>query len=189
MSLVVVTAPAYEPISLQEAKDHLRVTGTDDDALIESKVTAVRMAVEDFLRRRLVTQTLDWRFDAFPDADCLETPVPIQSVTSIAYTDTAGDLQTWSTALYEVDVYAEPGRIAPVYGETWPFTQPMLNAIAIRIVAGYGTPPSVPRPIVEAMLLLLGSAYEHREETITGTIVATLPAAKSLLWNHRLWTP
>lgn len=189
MSLTVFAAPAAEPISLQEAKDHLSVDGTDHDALIESKITAVRQAVEDFLRRRLVTQTLDWRLDEFPDSYLLETPVPIQSLSSIAYVDTDGAAQTLASALYQVDAYSVPGRIMPAYGEVWPSIRDQLNAVTIRIVAGYGNPPAVPRPIVEAMLLYLGAAYANREQVITGMTVATIPTAENLLWPHRLWVP
>lgn len=185
MSLAIVTQPAAEPISLEEAKDHLRVTGTDDDARIEPKIVAIRQWTEEFLRRRLVTQTLDWRFDFFP-ADEFDFPVgPIQSVTSISYVDTAGATQVLSASLYQADLYAEPGRLAPAFAQVWPSTREQFNAVTVRCVAGYGDPPLVPRPIIAAMLMLLDASYDCEGEAE----VKTTPAAMRCLWPFRLWVP
>ena len=40
MSLTILSPPAQEPVSLQEAKDHLRITHTDEDAVIGALIAA-----------------------------------------------------------------------------------------------------------------------------------------------------
>lgn len=45
---------AVEPVTLDEAKKHLRVEFNDDDALIEGLIVAARQWAEDFLNRSLV---------------------------------------------------------------------------------------------------------------------------------------
>ena len=75
MALVEVTPPAVEPLTLQEAKDHLRVDHTDDDSLIDPMIKTARMYAEGKTRRALITQTWDWLLDSFP-AWTLTVPMP-----------------------------------------------------------------------------------------------------------------
>jgi uncharacterized phiE125 gp8 family phage protein len=196
-SLVRTLAPVLEPLTLTEVKDHLRVDTTDEDALIEGLIDAAVAHIDGadgWLGRALVTQTWEWRLDRFPWgnnwADALRVPLPpLQSVTSIEYVDTAGVTQTWSDTLYKVDTSKEPGRIAPVYGETWPLTRDEIAAVTVTFIAGYGAnPQDVPAAIRSALLLLIGNWYTFREPTITGTIVARLPmGVEALLMPHRVW--
>jgi uncharacterized phiE125 gp8 family phage protein len=67
MSLTLVTKPTHEPISVDIAKSHLRVTTNNDDVYIEQLIKEVRTWTEGFLRRALITQTWDWKMDdGFP---------------------------------------------------------------------------------------------------------------------------
>lgn len=50
-------APAEEPVTLAEAKAHLRVSGTDEDAYIDALVKAARGRAESLTRRQLITAT------------------------------------------------------------------------------------------------------------------------------------
>jgi uncharacterized phiE125 gp8 family phage protein len=68
MPLQLVTAPAGEPITLLEAKQHLRVDVDDDDALIGSLITAARQAAETLTGRQLMTARWRLVLDAFPGA-------------------------------------------------------------------------------------------------------------------------
>jgi peptide/nickel transport system permease protein len=52
------TAPASEPITLTEAKAHLRVDFDDDDTLITAMIAAARGYVEEHCNRALLTQTV-----------------------------------------------------------------------------------------------------------------------------------
>ena len=126
MSLFLVTAPTKEPVSLADAKTHLRVDVDDENDLIASLIVAAREYVETFTHRALVTQTWDLKLDQFPcrgEAIWLPKP-PASSVTSITYTATDGTSTTWSSALYTTDLPTGPtarmGRITPAYGEYLP---------------------------------------------------------------------
>lgn len=195
MSLTRTLAPTLEPLTLQEAKDHLRVETTDEDSLIEPWIAAVTEHVEGrdgWLGRVLLTQTWEWRLDRFPigAATPLKVPLPpLQSVTSIQYVDTAGATQTWSSALYTVDSSSEPGRIVPAFGETYPLTQAVIDAVTVTFVAGYGEDPQdVPGPIRSAMLLMIGDLFRFRETVAVGATVMELPfATRSLLAPYRIW--
>lgn len=62
----IVTLPDTEPVSLVQAKLHLRVDTTADDLLISSLIVAARQYAEQVTWRALVTQTWTAVFDRFP---------------------------------------------------------------------------------------------------------------------------
>lgn len=68
MSLVLVTAPVAEPITIAQARLHLKVseTGTDIDAKIMACVAAAREMAENDTRRKLITQQWKLILDVFP---------------------------------------------------------------------------------------------------------------------------
>lgn len=176
MALSLFAAPATEPVSLEEAKDHLRVTIGDDDALIDNLIVAAREHVETYTQRALITQTWDLKLETFCDpayfdgASVWLPKPPVSSITSITYVDLNGDSQTWSTDDWDSDLPSGPkatkGRIYPVYGESYPSIRVQPNAVTIRFVCGYGTAGEVPASLKAGMLLLIGSWYQHREQVM-----------------------
>jgi hypothetical protein len=74
----------------------------------------------------------------------VELPYPrLQTVDEIKYIDRANVLQTLDPTTYQVDAESEPGRIAPITTQIWPFTElsllaPALNAITLKFTCGYG---------------------------------------------------
>jgi len=66
MGLKLTTAPAVEPVTLAQAKAHMRVDIADDDALITNLITAARADAENVCRRAFVTQKWDLYLDSFP---------------------------------------------------------------------------------------------------------------------------
>jgi uncharacterized phiE125 gp8 family phage protein len=184
MALTLITPPTVEPISLEEAKAHLRVIDSDDDAMIEIYIRAAREYMEGpygFLGRALVTQTWQLTLDAFPDNEIKIPLPPLQSISNVYYDDADGDETTLSPDDYYVDSASEPGWIVPV--AEWPTTLDAINAVRINFVAGYapdtGQSPTdytanIPFNIKAALLLMIGNMYEHREEN-SETSLSRLP--------------
>ena len=116
---------------------------------------------------------------------------PLQSLTSITYTDDAGATGTVAAANYVVDADSEPGRLALAAGGSWPgITLRAIAGVKLRFVAGYGDDPEdVPQGYKQAMLLLVGHWYENREAVIsTGAIPKGLSlAVDALLMVDRNW--
>jgi uncharacterized phiE125 gp8 family phage protein len=195
----VITAPAAEPITLEEAKAHLRVLDTDQDTGITAMIVAAREWAEQVTWRALITQTLEVYLDSFPcfyvrnqtwpryagdTQGHIVLPRPrLQSVTSVKYIDEDGDEQTLSSDKYHVDTKAEPGTISLVSGETWPTTKELHpQPVTVKYVAGYGDNASdVPQPIKSAMLLRITDLYEFRGEKVAGTAMSTSKAVEALL--------
>jgi uncharacterized phiE125 gp8 family phage protein len=61
MSAILLTAPAVEPVSLDEARAFLRVEHSDDDEVIAALTAGARIHVEAATRRGLIMQS--WRLD------------------------------------------------------------------------------------------------------------------------------
>lgn len=187
MSLSLVTAPGAEPVTLQEAKDHLRVDGDIDDALISALITAAREHIDGrdgWLGRAICTQTWDCHFDAFPSGDSIALPIaPIQSVTSVKYIDTDGVQQTFSSDNYALgaDLDWSP-RVILGWGKSWPSIRAVPDAVTVRVVAGYA---SVPKPICQAILLLVGHLYENREASSPVAMHEVPFAVSALLAPYR----
>lgn len=176
MGFVVTTQPSVEPITLQEAKDHLRVDSTDEDALISELIKTARQYVEQ-ITRPLITQSQTLYADCFDGV--MELKPNLQSITSIGYTDTNGDPQT--VASYQVNTASIIGTVQPAYDASWPSTQASVNAVQIEFVTGYGLAADVPAPIKAAMLLLIGHWYQNRESVMVGVSVTDTPMAVDML--------
>lgn len=163
MGLTLITEPTVEPVTLAEAKTHLRITGTDHDTLITALIVAARQYLEDVKTgRAFITQTWDLTMDSFPA--CILVPFPpLQSVTSLKYYDTDGTEQTWDASNYRVDIASEPGRITPAYGVVWPSVRRQTGTITVRFVAGYGLAAAVPENVKHLVKLLIGTWFEYPE--------------------------
>lgn len=183
MALICVTEPVVEPVTLAEAKLHMRVDVADDDTLIAALVKTAREYIELITRPRVAMVTQTWRYvaDTFPRGDTLELrPWPLQSITSISYTDIEGATATIASTEYLVDTASSPGRLRLKSAAVWPSaTLAELNGLRIEFVAGYGdTGASVPAALRQAILLLVSQWYENRElSLITGAIPKEMPFA------------
>lgn len=192
MKATIVTPATTEPVSVQEAKEHLRVDGSDEDAYIGSKISEAREDVEDWTRRAIMTQTWDYSLDAFPkDKDYIELPFGnLQSLTSVKYKGTDGAETTMTvTTDYLLETNGEQhGRIVLPYGETWPTdTLYPSNPITIRFVCGWTTAALVPGKIKAAIKMIVADLYESRGESVIGQTVVENKVVERLLASERLW--
>lgn len=193
MSLKVITQPASEPVSLQEAKLHLRVIATasdtaahPEDDLIKSLITAARETVENETGRALMTQTLELGIDCFVGVVKLPRP-PLVSVTSVKYTDFDGSEQTLAPGFYTVNDYTEPAQIMPAPGVWLSGVPGAPNSVRIRYQAGYTSAALVPAAIKSWMLLRIGTLYASREDVSAGVSLAELPYVDRLLDAYRTY--
>jgi uncharacterized phiE125 gp8 family phage protein len=161
-----------------------------EDNLLSVLITAAREYCEGYTGRALATQTIEAYLDEFPCGDCIELPrPPLQSVTSVKYTDSAGTETTMTvTTQYLVDADSDVGRIVLPYGVSWPsFTEYPVNPIKIKYVCGYYASNLIPKSIKQAMLLLIGHWYANREAVLTGSISKEIEfAVKALLSMYRV---
>lgn len=137
MSLIV--APRAEPIHLDEAKSQARIDITEDDTRVERLIASARRYAEQHTRRAFVTQQRKYVLDGFPPVICLPAS-PLQRVAAIEYVDADGATQTLASSKYRVDAESDTPRITPAFGESWPITRDVVNAVTVKYWAGYATP-------------------------------------------------
>ncbi|OQY26232.1 MAG: hypothetical protein B6244_14130 [Candidatus Cloacimonetes bacterium 4572_55] len=133
----ITNEPTVEPVSLTEAKLHLRVDHNDDDVLIAGLIQSARQSCENYEGKSYCVRTYTLKMDSLFDV-CLPYP-PLISVDSITYIDDDGDTQTLSTDIYDIDTHSDPGYIYLAYNQTWPMTRSELNAVTITYKSGYMT--------------------------------------------------
>lgn len=193
MALILITPPILDPITLEDAKLHLRVDTSDDDTLILDEIKTARRDVEAMSLHALITQTWDLFLDAFPAALSITLPLPpLQSVTGVFYTPDGGSEQTFAAANYIVDINSTPGRIylkTTTGGGTgaWPGDILLpIQGVRIRFICGFGDNPSdVDERLVQAVKLMVGHYYENREGVLVGQGASAmlLPQGVSSLCN------
>lgn len=183
MEYLIATAPSTEPVSVADAKLHIRaITGdtTEDAAIITPLITAAREYCENITGKALAAQTIEAYPDRFTNIIVLPRP-PVTSVTSIKYTDADGIERTMDAGDYLVDT--KFGRVA--FKKIPSFTPALLNPIKITYEAG----GAVPKTIRQAMLLLIGHWYENREAVVVGAVASIKLelAVKALLNQSKVW--
>ncbi len=207
MGLVVVppVTPSAPLLTLAEAKEALRVTGTDEDVYIAALVAAATRQVERDTDRTLIETEYEWTLDRFPGTRCwwsvfsptarkredvLFSPrSPLVEVASIEYYDGDGVQQTLDPSAYLVVTAEEPGQIVPApNGAGWPTTQERPDAVLVTLTCGYGDAGTdVPETFRQAARLLIVHWFENRGAVVTGTIATTIPKAyDALVGGERL---
>lgn len=192
--LALTTAPAAEPVSVDDLRLHSRIDVVDDLTYLASLIAASRQWIEQYLGRQLITATWTMTLDGFPADDVIELPrPPLISISSLKYYDADRALQTVAPADYYTHAYAGPeggmGRLERAEGASWPSVFGGEGAVQIAFSAGYGAAGSaVPLQIRQAILLHAAELYERREQVVVGTISSPVAiTVERLLWPLRVF--
>lgn len=178
--VTVATPPAAGPVSVSDMKAHLRVSHSDDDALITAYLAAAvaSLDVNGELGRAIITQTITESLQ-YPTRDTYLSVLPAQALVSVKYYDTDNVEQTATLgefALYKSDDWAF------VRSDNWPSTYDRPDAVTITYTAGQDAAPD---DIQHAIKLIVGHWYEYRE-SVTEVTLAEMPRAVShLIGLHR----
>lgn len=183
----LITAPATEPITLDEAKAHLRVTSNTEDYLIGALISAARDLCERETGRALLPQTWELSLSGFCDEMKLGH-APVASITSIKYTDADGAEQTLATTEYVFDDASDiQSSIVLAPNKTWPQVYSGINNVRIRYVAGYANAAAVPNALRQWMLLQISHWYRNRESVGVAGFVE-MPFVQHLINAYRIYS-
>lgn len=190
-SLKRISGPFVEPVTIAEAKQHLRVDVDTDDAYIASLITAAREYCEDYLDRTLNHTQWQMKLDNFPAEIGMPRPPmasggTVANVTVTYIENSLGASVVLPSGQYRIDRDATPGALRPLYGGSWPSHLSDENSLTVTWWAGYGsTPDDVPRVVRHAILMLVGTWYERRQAVDSVSASEVPMGAKALLDSAR----
>jgi len=171
-SLVRITQPAVEPISLAAAKQQCRVDTDSDDLYLQALIAVARQYVEDVLDITICTSVWEAKYDLFPTWSIVLPRLPMQAGTvTVTYRTGDGTFGTLSSATpdFQVDASVLPGRVYPLWASSWPATRGDENSVTVRYTAGYGDDGRSAPPVVKhLMMLLVAHWFDSRQPAVVG---------------------
>jgi hypothetical protein len=200
-TVTVIAPPASLAVSLADMKAYLVITGTADDALLTAFIEAATEAAKQYLRRSIVTETLELTLDGFTESNDdnlvalgpgthtgsyphllgggneidLAFP-PVQSVTSVKTFDRANTESTFDSANYQLD--GAGGRVFLNEGVSWPVNLRDRVAVKVRYVAGCSV---IATPIIQGIKQHVAAMYECRD-------ACEMPkVSKSIMSSYKLY--
>lgn len=170
-------------VSLEEAREQLRVVpfgspaAHPDDAYITRLIVAAREFCENHTGISIGSKQYELALDSFPE-NILLVPY-VHTVNSLTYVASDGNTQTIAESNYHLDNYSEPSWLIPANGYTWPDTLDGANVVKVNFNAGFTdglvtNDNPCPEAIKQAILLLVGSWYENRQQDVMSNSKNTL---------------
>jgi len=161
MTIAELTPPPAEPVTLAEAKAHLRLDASDEDALVTALIRTAREHLERETGLSLIARSFRLHLDDWPASRMI--PIargPVQTIENVTVYDAAGVAADVDVSGYLLDGQARPARLVlpgrPAPGQA-------INGIEIDFSAGFGeSGADVPDTLKRAMLLHVAAMFELR---------------------------
>jgi uncharacterized phiE125 gp8 family phage protein len=168
MSLRLHTLPTDVPVTLAEARAHLRVDTNDEDAYIEALVKAATSACENIINRAIMPQVWEQVLDFFPVGAIRLGRPPVSAIQEVAYVNEAGQTVVINSADFALDNARLPGWCVLTAGTDWPRTETLeqANSVIVRFSCGWADASLVPADLKQWILLAVGDLFQNRERQI-----------------------
>ena len=170
----VITAASTFPVSLTEAKSHLKVDTSADDTYITAIIKAATQLSEEYTNRFFIDTVIEQTCSSFADLQTLFKS-KVSAVASVKYYDSDNSSQTLDSAIYDVQLNYEPSQIQLADGKSFPSITKRNDAVVAKYTVGYGTASDVPEIIKQAILLTIANFYQNRNSVVVGRIATELP--------------
>lgn len=188
MHPTLITPPALDPVTLAEAKAHIRLEHDEDDLYVGGLIKAATDLVETLTGRVVLDQT--WQLQVANFAALHLPRSPVIEVTAIECRTFTGELEELPADAYQVRRYPGGAELLPMPGKRWPLVPPgYVDGVTVRWRAGEETAAQVPPAIRHAVLLLVGHFYESRLAVEAASSAVEMPmGVEALLSRHRVWS-
>jgi len=179
MPALLHSPPLIEPISLEEAKQHLKIDINADDELISRLIVTARQHVETISGLVLIEQTWRAYFNNWPTGQRLGLPVmPISTIIFVKTYTQEGLASEIDPAHYYADTISTPPQLILRQSRSWVNPDRLVNGIEVEVVAGFGPLASdVPQPLRQAILMLVAHWYDNRHAVCEGQPTQDINAA------------
>ena len=175
MTIHELDPPPAEPLTLAEAKAHLRLDTGDDDTLVTSLIAVAREHLERETGLALIARGFRLHLDHWPRGRVI--PIargPVQTIDTVTVYDEAGVALDVDVSGYVLDGAARPSRLLlpdrPLPGQA-------MNGIEIDFTAGFGEAGAdVPDTLKRAMLTHVATMFELRGAVSLDQQPGTVPA-------------
>ncbi len=192
MNPVRLIIPATDlPVSVTQAKAHLKVTYNDEDSLIEGYLSAAIKRCEDYRQSQIMSAQYELYARSWPCSSIINLQKsPVSVINSVKYYDEDNNLQTVSSSLYRLQDFRVPARIEFDSAFSMPDLHDREYPVIVNFQAGYLAASSVPATLTHAILLELGTYHEIRQNETMGnglTAIQMKVASKDMIDAETLW--
>lgn len=158
--IVTVEPPQDRAVTLEEARQQLRLDGHDEDLLLGAKLDAVQAELEQRTGLKLCEQTLELQLECWSD----EVTVPVRPcvVAEVRYTAANGATAILPDSQYVARKRHGFTRIRPASGKSWPDIGPD-GLIRVTLSAGFAENDPDLAIARAAILVKTASLFENRE--------------------------
>ena len=175
MTIAELLPPAAEPITLAEAKAHLRLDTDEEDALVLALIRTAREYLEAATGLCLIARPLRLYLDDWPESRMIQIARgPVQAIDLVTVYDADGTPVEVNASGHVLDGTARPARL--ILAEK-PEPERAMNGIEIDFTAGFGeTGAEVPDTLKRALLLHVAAMFELRGAVSPGDQPGAVPA-------------
>lgn len=159
-----ITPPNTEPITLATAKLFLRIDHDEEDSLIADFIQSARLQIEKLCRKALISRPQRLTLTPPFESSLSLNIEPVEAVNAVFLHFADGTIQSLSLDNLSINLKGSPASLSlkGVGVPAW-HSRSDIYAVSIEVMAGYGEGiDDIPMPLRQAMLLLVGQAYEHR---------------------------
>lgn len=186
--MYLLTAPTAEPVTVDDARDALRIDDHRFDALLPGLISAARAVAEQELGRPLVQQT--WRTE-MADWPASTDVIPVHRATAAAVSYWNGS--AWTTLSGSAYAFAPNGNgtsLAPALATSWPTLGEIAIGPRVRIdlTAGVATADAatVPECVKAFIVALVGQLIQSPELSASAAMTQN-PLLPRLLDSERIY--
>ena len=154
------------PVTLSEAKDHLRISTNDLDAEVQAALEAAVEYCEAAVGRSLrVTHTVVQTYEFWPAWTAQLSRQPVKAITSVQYYDQDGALQTVAASNYRLIANGDAAAYLELDDDfTKPTVDDRLDAVQVTYTAGYASLAAVPAMAKHAIKMMLSEFFGDLDE-------------------------
>lgn len=181
-----------EPVSVAEARDWCKVTGTQHDTVLGILITSARQALEKYTNSSFAAKTLHATWIRPPDDLEFELPYGPHIAVSAVYRIDSEGTETALTVNADYWVYGDQDFVlkinrywstSGVYGE---------NSYRVEYTAGYGhtNTETLPARIKEAIMKEVATNFDIRESINIGNLTTELSnSARKMVdpYRRKIW--